>query len=146
MSDSKFRFWLILSILWIAVIYIFSAFSGEVSSTQSHAVWEVLHTIWPELAHSTVRSIAHCLEYAILGWFSLGMFFNTKSFKLSKPLLFCLLIALGDETLQLYITDRASEVLDIWLDFLGSFISCLIFWGIFSLRKDNTATATNTKK
>lgn len=137
MGNSKFRFWLVLSILWIAVIYIFSAFPGEVSGTQSHAVWEVLHTIWPELAESTLRKIAHCTEYAILGWFSLGMFFNTKSFKFSTPLLFCLLVALGDETLQIYVDGRASEVMDVWLDFAGAFVSSLLFWGFFSLRKDS---------
>lgn len=135
MNNPKFRFWMILSILWIAVIYIFSAFSGEVSSVQSQGVWEVLRIIWPDLSHSAVRSIAHVGEYFILGWFSLAMFINGKSFKLSKPSLFCLLVALGDETLQLYVTDRASEVLDVWKDFAGAFIGILIFWGIFSLKK-----------
>ncbi len=140
MKNPKFRFWLVLSILWVAVIYIFSAFSGEVSSVQSQSVWEVLRTIWPELTHSTVRSAAHCLEYFILGWFTLGMFFNAGGFKVAKPLLFCLLVALADETLQLYVTGRASEVLDVWLDFGGALIGVLITWGIFSLRK-----STNSK-
>ena len=140
MKNPKFRFWLVLSILWMAVIYIFSAFSGEVSSVQSQSVWEVLRTIWPELTHSTVRSAAHCLEYFILGWFTLGMFFNAGGFKVAKPLLFCLLVALADETLQIYVTGRASEVLDVWLDFGGALIGVLITWGIFSLRK-----STNSK-
>ncbi len=140
MKNPKFRFWLVLSILWVAVIYIFSAFSGEVSTVQSKSVWEVLRTIWPDLTHATVRSVAHGLEYFILGWFALGMFFNTAGFKVSKPLLFCLLVALADETLQLYVTGRASEVLDIWLDFAGALVGVLIFWGIFALRK-----STNSK-
>ena len=135
MKNPKFRFWLILSILWIAVIYIFSAFSGEVSTVQSQSVWEVLRTIWPDLSHSAVRSVAHCLEYFILGWFALGMYFNAPNFKLSKPLLFCLLVALIDETLQLYVSGRASEVMDVWLDFSGAFVGVLIFWGIFALKK-----------
>ena len=138
MKNPKFRFWLVLSILWVAVIYIFSACSGEVSSVQSQSVWEVLRTIWEDLSHSTVRTIAHCLEYFVLGWFVLGMFFNSGSFKVAKPLLFCLLVALGDETLQLYVSGRASEVMDIWLDFGGALVGILIFWGIFALKKSTS--------
>ena len=138
MKNPKCRFWLVLSILWTAVIFIFSAFSGEVSSVQSQSVWEVLHTIWPDLTHATVRTLAHCLEYFILGWFALGMFFNTASFKVAKPLLFCLLIALADETLQIYIPGRASEVMDVWLDFGGALIGTLISWGIFALKKSTS--------
>jgi VanZ family protein len=140
MSNPKFRFWLVMTALWVAVIYILSAMSGEVSSAQSLTVWEVLHTIWQDLTHATLRRLAHTVEYAVLGAFSLGMFFNTKSFKLSKPMLFSLIVALGDETLQLYVTGRASEVMDIWLDFGGAIVGILIFWGIFSLR-----TKTNKK-
>ena len=137
MNNSKFRFWLILTILWVAVIYILSSFSGEVSSAQSRSVWEVLRTIWSDLSHETLRKIAHGVEYFILGGFALGMFFNGKSFKLSKPLLFCLLVAMGDETLQLYVTGRASEIMDVWLDFGGALIGSLLFWGMLSLRKAN---------
>ena len=138
MKNPKFRFWLVLSILWIAVIYIFSACSGEVSSVQSKSVWTVLITIWEDLSHDTVRTLGHCIEYFILGWFALGMFFNSASFKVSKPLLFCLLVALVDETLQLYVDGRASEVLDIWLDFGGAFVGVMIFWGIFALKKSTS--------
>ena len=113
MNNPKFRFWMILSVLWTAVIFGFSAFSRDVSGTQSTAVWEVLRTIWSSLTEEKVRSIAHCLEFAVLGWFTVGMFFNTKSFKLSKPLLYCLFIALCDETLQMFVDGRASEVKDI---------------------------------
>lgn len=135
MGNSKFRFWLVLTALWVAVIYILSAMSGEVSSAQSKSVWEVLHTIWPDLTHVLLRKIAHGVEYMILGSFALGMFFNTKSFNVAKPMLFTLLIALGDETLQLYVEGRASEVMDVWMDMGGAIIGILIFWGILALRK-----------
>lgn len=135
MNNPKFRFWMILSVLWTAVIFGFSAFSRDVSGTQSTAVWEVLRTIWSSLTEEKVRSIAHCLEFAVLGWFTVGMFFHTKSFKLSKPLLYCLFIALCDETLQKFVEGRAPEIKDIWLDFGGAVVSILIFWGFFSMRK-----------
>lgn len=138
MKNPKFRFWLVLSILWIAVIYIFSACSGEVSSVQSKSVWTVLVTIWEDLSHDTVRTLGHLIEYFILGWFALGMFFNSASFKVSKPLLFCLLVALVDETLQIYVDGRASEILDVWLDFGGAFVGVMIFWGIFALKKSTS--------
>ena len=62
MGNSKFRFWLVLTALWVAVIYILSAMSGEVSSAQSKSVWEVLHTIWEDLSHENLRKIAHGVE------------------------------------------------------------------------------------
>ena len=135
MGNSKFRFWLVLTALWVAVIYILSAMSGEVSSAQSKSVWEVLHTIWEDLSHENLRKIAHGVEYFILGGFALSMFFHTKTFKVAKPMLFSVLVAMGDETLQLYVDGRASEVMDIWMDFGGAVIGILIFWGIHSLRK-----------
>ena len=138
MKNPKCRFWLVLSILWIAVIFIFSAFSGEVSSVQSKSVLEVLVTIWPELTESTVRTAAHFLEYFILGWFTLGLFFNAPNFRVARPLLFCVLIALADETLQLHVTDRASEVMDVWMDFGGALVGSLISWGIFALKKSTS--------
>lgn len=135
MGNSKFRFWLVLTALWVAVIYILSAMSGEVSSAQSKSVWEVLHTIWEDLSHENLRRIAHGVEYFILGALAVSMFFNTKSFKVAKPMLFSVLVAMGDETLQLYVDGRASEIMDIWMDFGGAVLGILIFWGIHALRK-----------
>lgn len=135
MGNSKFRFWLVLTALWVAVIYILSAMSGEVSSAQSKSVWEVLHTIWEDLSHENLRKIAHGVEYFILGALAVSMFFNTKSFKVAKPMLFSVLVAMGDETLQLYVDGRASEIMDIWMDFGGAVLGILIFWGIHALRK-----------
>ncbi len=136
MGNSKFRFWLILTILWMGVIYVMSAMSAEISTAQSTSVWEVLHTIWPDLTHEMVRKIAHGLEYLVLGGFSLGMFFNTKSFKVAKPMLFSLLVALGDETLQLHVAGRSSEVMDVWIDFGGAVVGILLFWAILTVRKN----------
>jgi len=135
MGNSKFRFWLVLTALWVAVIYILSAMSGEVSSAQSKSVWEVLHTIWEDLSHENLRKIAHGVEYFILGAFAVSMFFHTKSFKVAKPMLFSVLVAMGDETLQIYVDGRASEIMDIWMDFGGAVLGILIFWGIHALRK-----------
>ena len=135
MGNSKFRFWLVLTALWVAVIYILSAMSGEVSSAQSKSVWEVLHTIWEDLSHENLRKIAHGVEYFILGALAVSMFFNTKSFKVAKPMLFSVLVAMGDETLQLYVDGRASEIMDIWMDFGGAVLGILIFWGIHARRK-----------
>ena len=111
MKNPKFRFWLICSALWMCFIFFQSSLSAQVSATQSKGLLAVLNHFWPELTHDLLRKIAHFAEYFILGCCTLGMFFNTKSFKLSKPLLFSLLVAMGDETLQLYVTGRASEII-----------------------------------
>ncbi len=135
MKNPKFRFWLICSLLWICFIFFQSSMSAELSSTQSSGLLAILNHFWPELTHDVLRKIAHFAEYFVLGGCVTGMFFNTASFKFSKPMLFSLLIAVADETLQLYVAGRSSELPDVWLDFGGAIVGGLIFWGILHMRK-----------
>ena len=109
--------------------------SAELSSTQSSGLLALLNHFWPELTHDVLRKIAHFAEYFVLGGCVTGMFFYTASFKFSKPMLFSLLIAVADETLQLYVAGRSSELPDVWLDFGGAIVGGLIFWGILHMRK-----------
>ncbi|MBQ2446735.1 MAG: VanZ family protein [Oscillospiraceae bacterium] len=135
MKNPKFRFWLICSALWMCFIFFQSSLSAQVSATQSKGLLAVLNHFWPELTHDLLRKIAHFAEYFILGCCTLGMFFNTKDFKVSKPLLFSLLTAVADETLQIYVDGRSSELLDVWIDLAGALVGVLIFWAIMTIRK-----------
>lgn len=135
MKNPKFRFWLICTALWMCFIFFQSALSADVSSTQSNSVLEILKHFWPELNHTLLRRLAHFAEYFVLGCCTLGMFFNTEGFKFSKPMLFCLLTATADETLQIYVAGRSSEIFDVWMDFGGALVGALLFWGILALRK-----------
>ena len=135
MKNPKFRFWLICTLLWLAFIFLQSSMSAQVSATESNSLLALLNHFWPELTHDLLRQIAHFVEYFILGGCTVGMFFYTKSYKFSKPMLFSLMVAVADETLQLYVEGRSSELLDVWMDFGGAIIGGLIFWGILQMRK-----------
>ncbi len=135
MKNPKFRFWLICTILWLGMIYLQASLSAEISNTESSSILELFQKLWPEMTHGALRKLAHFGEYFVLGFCALGMFYRTKSFKLSKPMLFTLLTALGDETLQLSVAGRSGEIYDIWLDFSGAFLGILFLWIIFKIRK-----------
>lgn len=135
MKNPKFRFWFICTALWMCFVFFQSSLSAEVSSSESRGLLEILQHFWPEMTHDLLRKIAHFAEYFVLGGFALGTFFNTKSFKLSKPILFSLLTAVADETLQLYVEGRSSQLLDVWIDLAGATVGALIFWGILTIRK-----------
>ena len=135
MRNPKFRFWFILTSLTLGLIFVQSALPASTSNAESGGLLKVLQEFWPSLTHSTLRSIAHFAEYFILGICSLGMFFRTKHFALSKPWLFCLFTALCDETLQGHIEGRSAQVADIRLDFMGAIVGVLIMWAILKIRK-----------
>lgn len=76
----------------------------------------------------TVRKLAHFAEFTLLGfWLMLCLRVYTRHFikHVSWPLLFGLLAAVADETVQLYVPGRISSTLDVLLDFSG--VVCGLF-------------------
>ena len=69
-----------------------------------------------------VRKIGHFSEFALLGVLLLltlrSLTEKTLSF-ISWPLLFGLLVAVTDETIQLFVTGRESQTVDVFIDFGG---------------------------
>ncbi|MDR0890292.1 MAG: VanZ family protein [Oscillospiraceae bacterium] len=128
MRQKRFRVYLILSLLWVALIFLHSAMPATVSKAESGGLLALLQRVLPWLTHNMLRKAAHFAEYAVLGALLTGVFRNTKSFALSKPLLCGLLVALGDETLQLYVAGRAGMLTDVWLDFSGLLAATLLLW------------------
>lgn len=135
MKNSKFRFWLIATILCLAMIFLQSALPAETSKAESGGLLKMLQEFWPSLTHNTLRKAAHFTEYAFLGLCALGMFYRAKNFKLAKPLLFTLYTALTDETLQLFVEGRSGQITDIWLDFFGAVVGIIFLWLIFKIRR-----------
>ena len=90
---------------------------------------------------NVLRDFAHFFEFFILG--ILVMLYSDK-FKVSVfrrfvfALLFCILIALLDETIQLFFQGRAFELSDLALDGLGSMAGSmliLLLWRIIKSKK-----------
>lgn len=129
----KQRIVLLLMGLTLAFIFLHS-FAGKEQSSQESAF--VMQLIEPFLElfvgknHVTehlVRKLAHFCEFGLLG-FLLG---TLRKKPTCGTLLFALLAALTDETIQIF-TGRGPQVQDVWLDFAGAvtgiIAACLLLW------------------
>ena len=100
---------------------------AQASGEQSQRVQEILNALAAKVGLGpfslhTVRKMAHFAEFALLGfWFMLCLRVYTRHFvrHVSWPLFCGLLVAVIDETIQLYVPGRTSSTLDVLLDFSG---------------------------
>ena len=87
---------------------------------------------------NVLRDFAHFFEFFILG--ILVMLYSDK-FKISIfrrfyfAILFCILIALLDETIQLFSLGRAFELSDLALDGSGSIIGSMLIFLLWKIKK-----------
>lgn len=135
MNKKKFYIWLSLALLWLAVIFGHSAMPASVSGKESLGLLAWLQEFFPWLTHDLLRKLGHFGEFAVLGFFFTGLFWNRGKFRLHQPLGGALLVALCDETLQLFIPGRSGEIRDVWIDLAGAACGSLFFWLILKLRK-----------
>lgn len=100
---------------------------AQVSSAHSQEILDivngVLHKIHlgPMKLH-TLRKLAHFTEFLFMGfWFMMCLRVYTKHFikHVSWPLFFGLLIAVIDETIQIFVPGRSSSTVDVMIDFSG---------------------------
>ncbi len=128
MKKSRLRLWLLLTVLWLALIFLQSALPAETSRTESGGIWSALQSIFPWLTHHLLRKLAHFAEYAIAGALLTRTCRFAKRFSPALPLLLGLLTALSDETLQLFVAGRSGQISDIWLDAAGVLTGALLVW------------------
>jgi VanZ family protein len=111
----------ILSVLWLGVIFLFSARTASDYHNSASFLFNINLPQWLTFA---VWESGHFLEYLVLGFFMLSAVSST--FKLKKPMqiiivmAICILYALSDEIHQLYVPGRTFQALDLILDTLGS--------------------------
>ena len=119
----------------IAFIFSNSMQIGVVSEGASGRVLRLVQRVLTRLgmpglaSHITmhfIRKLAHFCEYALEG-FLLMLCLRVYT----RPILGGLLTALTDETIQLFSPGRSSQVLDVWLDFMGVLAGLLV--GLFLL-------------
>lgn len=134
-KKSKFRVWLVLTLLWLGLIFLHSSMPADASNAESSGLLAVVQTVLPWMTHAMLRKVAHFVEFFVLGICLTGAFRYAGRFILLKPLAFGLLTALCDETLQLFVRGRSGRISDIWLDLFGVVCGTLITWLIFKLRK-----------
>ena len=126
MKKRSFRIYLILTLFWTAGIFLHSAMPAAASNAESGGVLAVVQMILPWITHGVLRKAAPFLEFAVLG---------ARNFTLAKPMLFAVLTAMTDETIQAFTPGRNCALSDVWLDAAGALTGAVLLWLIFKLRK-----------
>lgn len=130
-KNNKKIFFTILTIAWTIIIFSFSLQPGDISGNLSGSLLErILSLFMPgvlneperlELYHHILRKCGHFTEYAILGVLSIVTMFQMKWHnKYAPAILYCILVASVDETIQLFVSDRAGRVQDVLIDTAGA--------------------------
>ena len=149
---------IILAIIWMGVIFMFSAQVSDESKSSSNKVTSaVVNTVISikkeniseekrqkiiEDKTFIVRKSAHFTEYFILGLI-LILYLQTKEKLTTKyiilAIIFCVLYATSDEIHQLFVDGRSCKIIDILIDTCGSSLAIIGFTSIYKL-------TTNLKK
>lgn len=134
---------LILSIVWMILIFCYSARTAEESTEDSYRIGRMIgHVIhrdfeeWPQeeqlaFAESVdhgVRKTAHGLEYAILAFLIGGAVPGSRWSR--HYVLLCMLLSVGyactDEFHQLFVPGRSGQLTDVGIDAIGSAAGMLL--------------------
>lgn len=135
MKHYKFRTYLILTLLWLAMVLLQAFLPGDASYAESNGVLALANVIFPWLTHSVLRRAAHFIEYFLLGFLMTGTFCYARKFTIFKPMFFCLFTALCDETIKIFAVDRLAQISDIWVDGAGVMAGILLMWLISAIKR-----------
>ena len=151
-SGRKVRYLLlIINIIWMVVIFSFSAQpaseSSETSTKVGTMVGKVLKPGFSELPKEEqiqyvrkiefpIRKLAHATEYAILGALMSLFFFswNRKRYGL-YGWLWGILYAITDELHQSFVPGRSCQMTDVAIDSLGCLFGCTVIALLMSIRR-----------
>ena len=133
---------LVITLLWVAVIFSFSLQPADTSSQLSLGLGHWLIELLPsaiqdklmampqdqlEFLHTLLRKMGHFSEYLILGMLSMITVLQTElHYKKWTGLVFCLLVASVDETIQLFVSGRSGQGSDVLLDLVGALCGIVI--------------------
>ena len=132
-------------VLWMGVIFLLSAQTGENSgSTSGNIVKILVNFLWRnfeelsvqkqreimEIFQLIVRKGAHFTEYAVLAVLAanaLRTYGVTQKQSWGVPVLVCLVYAVTDEVHQLFVAGRACRALDVCIDTAGGIFGTACF-------------------
>lgn len=142
------KIFLILAVLWMAVIFSFSARPAEQSTGDSrwagHMIGQLFvpgfgdwsdkeQEAFAEKVDYPVRKTAHAMEYAVLGLLTAGAYIR-RGTSIRKGILvpwgIATLYAASDEFHQLFVPGRSGQVSDVVLDSAGVLAGVLLLAGI----------------
>ncbi len=134
---------LVVSILMVAFIFVNSSLPADDSAETSGGLLSIVNGIFVylgidfELSHNMLRKIAHFVEFFAVGasllWVTAAFTKKIKS-HIVKPAFVSLLVAVIDETIQLFPAGRSSQVSDVVLDFAGAVCGIMLIWLLVYLK------------
>ena len=138
----------------LAFIWGNSLTNGEDSGNLSGSIMEWINAflrldeLGAERLHHLIRKMAHFTEFACLGllltW-RFGMMGEKKGHLFCMPLLFGMMAACVDETIQVFVPDRGPSPVDIWIDTCGVAAGIVILLaGHLYVRKKRTMNLEET--
>ena len=127
----------ILLILWMIIIFAFSAKNGTESDKQSELVIYVfnalglnLNSLLGDLATFMVRKTAHFTEYLILFSFAYNLFKNYTNKKLA--VVYGIILTFGyactDEFHQIFVPGRTAKFRDVLIDTSGALFGSIVLY------------------
>jgi len=157
-SKVKFIIKFILVIFWLCVIFFFSHANSNESTNQSIEITKTIVTFSVKTLnsihatnidasdeninniidniHPFIRKIGHFSEYFILAILVLLMIKETNlNYYYIFTILFCLFMAIFDESHQLFIEGRSGNFIDILIDTFGSLMYLIINKTYYLIRK-----------
>lgn len=157
-ENNKSVVWLIITVVWMAVIFCFSAQPADVSTdTSLHVGIAIGHMIVPgfsemlkeeqidyaEKIEFPVRKMAHATEYAILGCLLTNL---CRSLSMKKAYMWSWLMgsayAATDEFHQLFVPGRSGQMTDVMIDSVGCLTGCLLIYLILCIVKKHASFQT----
>lgn len=143
--------YLVLIIVWMIVVFGFSAQPAEKSSQTSGGITEkIVKAIVKEpeklsqenidMLETIIRKIAHFEIYLVGGFLIAGFFYTTNitnKHKIMYAILFTTMYACTDEIHQFFVEGRACMVMDVFIDCLGASTgTCIYILGRKILRRN----------
>ena len=133
---------IILTILWMIIIFLFSGSNGDKSSNTSGIIVNKIVPIVEKIINKKlteeqvsnyisypIRKCAHITEYLILGilvYLSINTYQMDKNKIIILSILICILYSVSDEFHQLFISGRSGKITDCIYDTFGSTLGICI--------------------
>lgn len=129
---------IILTIIWMIVIYLMSSSNSTVSNQQSGYIVNFIANLFNisnlELLSYIIRKIAHLIEYTILGLLVENTIKNYHQ-KSYITLIICIIYSITDEFHQSLVPGRSPQIKDIIIDTIGSLLGIVIYHLILKIIK-----------
>lgn len=130
---------LVLLLLWMGLIFFFSAQVGNDSTVTTNVVLDILYKIYGLISNKIdyvtfmnmvfkpIRKIAHFCEFGVLGILSYLFFREIKKDKaVVIAIAFSCVYAISDEIHQIFVPNRACAVADMLIDSCGAILGIIL--------------------